>query len=212
MTTPAHNEVTLHYTQHLNPRVAVAVSRYLKAPVSYVRSSPRDPTYEAEFRAINPNALCPILVEGKRATWETDAVACRLSQLVGSNFWRTGEQLVEMMMWISWSAYHLNNAGSLLYFERVSRPTFSDERAHPSVVEDALRDYREYAEILDSQLAGRTWLVGNEISYADFRVASVLPFTEQAGLPIQGLTHLRRWHDQLLQIDAWRAPFEDLAG
>ncbi|MEO8152345.1 MAG: glutathione S-transferase family protein [Rhizobacter sp.] len=212
MTTAARPDVKLHYTRHLNPRVAVAVARYLKAPVSYIRSSPRDPIYEAEFRAINPNALCPILVEGERVTWETDAVACRLSELVGSNFWRKGEQLAEMIMWLSWSAYHLNNAGSMLYFERISRPTFSDERAHPSVVEDALRDFREYAEVLDGWLAQRTWLVGNQISYADFRAASVLPFEEAAGLPLEGLSHVKRWHGQLMEIDAWREPFEGLAG
>ena len=212
MTTPTRSDATLHYTHHLNPRVAVAVARHLKAPVSYVRSSPRDPKHEAEFRALNPNALCPILVEGERVTWETDAVACRLSQRVGSNFWRSGEQLVEMVTWLSWAAYHLNNAGSLLYFERVSRPPFSDERAHPSVVDDALRDYREYATVLDQQLAKRTWLLGNEISYADFRVASVLPFTAAAGLPVEGLSHVKRWHDQLLEIDAWRAPFDGLTG
>jgi glutathione S-transferase len=212
MTTPAISDVKLHYTKHFNPRVAVAVARYLKAPITYVRSSPRDPKHEAAFRAINPNALCPILVEGHRTTWETDAVACRLSALVGSDFWRTGEQMAEMIMWLSWSAHHLNRAAGDLYFHKVSRPTFSDEKCEPSVLEEALRDFRSYATILDTQLDGRTWLVGNQISYADFRVATSLPFADAAGLPLAEFGNVKRWHDQLLEIDAWRVPFDGLPG
>lgn len=202
---------TLHYTRHLNPRVAVAVARYLKAPVTYVRSSPRDPAQEATFRKINPNALCPTLVEPHRALWETDAVACRLSELVGSDFWRRGAETAEMVMWLSWSAHHLNRAGGDLYFHRVSLPTFSDEPANPAVLAEAEREFRAHAAILDAHLEGRTWLVGNQISYADFRVASALPFADAAGLPLAGLAHVKRWHDQLLAIDAWRTPFDGLA-
>ena len=81
----------LYYSQNLNPRVAVAVARHLRSPVEFVRASPRHPAHEAAFRQINPNGLAPVLVEDGRTLWETDAIACRLSALAGSDFWRTGE-------------------------------------------------------------------------------------------------------------------------
>jgi hypothetical protein len=65
----------LYYSTNLNPRVAVAVARHLKSPVEFVRASPRDPRYEQAFRPINPNTLAPVLVEGDRSYWETDAIA-----------------------------------------------------------------------------------------------------------------------------------------
>jgi glutathione S-transferase len=34
----------LYYSHNLNPRVAVAVARYLQSPLEYVRASPRHPT------------------------------------------------------------------------------------------------------------------------------------------------------------------------
>jgi glutathione S-transferase len=201
----------LHYTQHLNPRVAVAVARYLNAPVRYVRSWPQDPRYIESFRTLNPNALCPILVEGERSLWETDAVACRLSALAGSDFWRTGDELPELIKWLSWSAHHLNRAGGDLYFYRVSRPTWSDEKADPEVLAAAEEDFRGYAAVLNGELSRREWLVGDRISYADFRVAGALPFAEQAGLPLPEFPHVKRWHDQLWEIGAWRNPYEGLA-
>jgi hypothetical protein len=66
----------LYYSTNLNPRVAVAVARHLKSPVEFVRASPRDPRCEEAFCPINPNTLAPVLAEGDRSYWETDAIAC----------------------------------------------------------------------------------------------------------------------------------------
>jgi glutathione S-transferase len=65
--------------------------------------------------------------------------------------------------------------------------------------------------VLDAALAGRNWLVGDKLSYADFRVASALPFAAGAGLPLAEFPNVDRWHDRLLALEAWRAPFEGLA-
>jgi len=199
----------LHYTHNLNPRLAVAVARHLKAPVEYQRSRPCDPAQAGIFKPLNPNLLCPILVEGARSTWETDAVACRLSQMVESSFWPWGDGLVDLVKWLSWSAHHLNRAAGDLYFFRVARPSWSDEQADPAVLAALEADVRSHAQVLDEALAGRRWLVGDRLSYADFRVACVLPF-ERANLPLQGFDNILRWHAQLMELDAWRQPFDGL--
>jgi glutathione S-transferase len=201
----------LYYSTNLNPRVAVAVARHLRSPVEYVRASPRHPDHEAAFRSVNPNGLVPVLVEAERTMWETDAIACRLSALASSDFWRTGDQQPEMIKWISWGTHHLTSAASVLYWHRVIVPTFSDEVPPPEVLEEALGDFRRHMAVLDAYLEGRTWLVGDHVSYADFRVATSLPFAEGAGLPLGEFPNARRWHDQLLAIDAWRAPFDGLS-
>jgi len=203
--------VKLYYSHNLNPRVAVAVAKYLDAPVEFVRASPRDPANTEAFRAINPNALVPVLVDGDDRLWETDAIACRLSALSGTDFWRTGAEQPEMVKWISWSAYHLTRAADPLYFWRVVIPTFSDAKPDPREMEKALGNFREHAATLDGLLANRTWLLGDRISYADFRVATPLPFADGAGLPVAEFPHVKRWHDRLWDIEAWRDPFKGLA-
>jgi len=202
----------LYYSPNLNPRVAVAVARHLQLPLDFVRASPRHPAHEAAFRSINPNGLVPVLVEDDGATlWETDAIACRLSALAGADFWHLGARQPEMIQWISWAAHHLNPAAGVLYFDRIVRPTFTSERAAPAEIEAALRNFRTHAAVLDAHLAGRRWLVGGQLGYADFRVASALPFAAGAGLPLAEFANLRRWHDQLLELPAWRDPFAGLA-
>ena len=201
----------LYYSPNLNPRVAVAVAKHLKSPVEYIRARPFHPAHMEAFRKINPNTRVPVLVEGGRTLWETDAIACRLSEIAGSDFWRGGAELAEMIMWVSWGTHHLTRAADPVYFERIVRPQFSDKVMDPAELEEPLREFREFAVILDAYLADHEWLVGGRLSYADFRVATSLPFAARAGLPLEEFDNVVRWHEQLMAIPAWSTPFEGLA-
>lgn len=201
----------LYYSPNLNPRVAVAVAKHLKSPVQYIRARPFHPAHMEAFRKINPNTRVPVLVEESRTLWETDAIACRLAEIAGSDFWRGGAELPEMIMWISWGTHHLTRAADPVYFERVVRPQFSDKVMDPAELEEPLREFRQHAAILDAYLADHEWLVGGRLSYADFRVATSLPFAERAGLPLEEFGNVVRWHEQLLALKAWSEPFEGLA-
>lgn len=203
----------LYYSHNLNPRVAVAVARYLGSPVEYIRARPFHPAEIEGFRKLNPNTRVPVLEEEcGRTLWEADAIACRLSAIAGSGFWRRDAAQPQMVMWISWATHHLNSAASVLYFERVVLPQFPPAvrppSAGPEKLTEALQEFRQFAAILDAHLKGRTWLLDDgELSYADFRVASALPFAEKAGLPLAEFPEMARWHGQLMELDAWRAPF-----
>ena len=201
----------LYYSQNLNPRVAVAVARYLKSPVEYVAASPRDPKHEEAFRPINPNTLVPVLVESERRLWETDAIACRLAEVAQSDFWPTGRLLPELIMWLSWSAHHFTRAGDMFYFQNIIRRRYSIGPEDTKGLADALNDFHRFAPVLDDILASRTWLMEDRLTYADFRVASVLPFAGKAKLPVKDYRNILKWHERLCEIDAWRAPFEGLS-
>jgi glutathione S-transferase len=198
----------LYYSRNLNPRVAVAVARYLKSPFEFIRADPMGVEKE-RFRPINPNTLVPILVEEHRTLWETDAIACRLSDLSDPEFWPI-DRLPEVMMWVSWSAHHLTRAGGTFTFENITVPQFFDRPPDAKALEEASADFRLYAGILDDILADRVWLIDDRLTYADFRVGTSLPFAEKARMPIAGFRNIQKWHDRLNQIDAWRAPFEGL--
>jgi glutathione S-transferase len=116
-----------------------------------------------------------------------------------------------MIRWISWGTHHLTRAADPVYFSRVAMPQWTDERLPEAQIAEALGEFRGFVAILDAVLAGRDWLVGGHLSYADFRVATALPFAEAAGLPLEEVPHVRRWHARLTALDAWREPFAGLA-
>lgn len=205
----------LYYSHNLNPRVAVAVARHLGSPVEFIRARPFHPAQIEDFRKLNPNTRVPVLEEHGRTLWETDAIACRLSAVAGSDFWRKDLNQPQMIQWISWATHHLNSAAAVLYFEHVVIPQSPAQFRPPSAgaekLAEALREFREFAAILDAHLNGRTWLLDDgQLSYADFRVASALPFAAKAGLPVAEYPEVARWHGQLQQFKAWREPFDGL--
>jgi glutathione S-transferase len=201
---------TLYYSTNLNPRVAVAVARHLKSPVEFIRASPRDPRFEDAFRSINPNTLVPVLVQGDKSLWETDAIACRLCQIAGSDFWATGDLLPETVKWLSWSTHHLTAAGGAFYFENIIKPQYLGLPPDSRIIEEVEGNFHRYAKVLDDILASRRWLIGDRLTYADFRAATIMPFAKDAKMPVDGYKNILEWAGRLDQIDAWRAPFDGL--
>ena len=195
----------LHYSRNLNPRVAVAVARHLKSPLEFVRTAAFGPN-RGDFLLMNPNGLLPVLEEPHQTLWETDAIALRLSTLAGTGFW-PAEDAEEMMMWVSWSAHHFTLAGGTFYFENIIVPQFMGRGPDANTLAAADQDFRQFAAVLDSLLAKRSWLVGGKLTYADFRVASALPFADRSGLPLGEFPNIVAWHDRLNQLNAWREPF-----
>jgi glutathione S-transferase len=203
-------DLQLYYSHNLNPRLAVAVARHLASPVTFVAASPMHPDQIEAFRTINPNTRVPVLTTDERNYWEADAIACKLSALAGSDFWRTDASAPEMIMWISWATHHLNRAGDVFYFWKLIAPSFMDFQPDQGVFDEAMQNWLAFMKILDRQLAGKEWLVGDSVSYADFRVGTCFPFADAASLPLDEFPEVKRLADQLMDIDAWRDPFAGL--
>lgn len=200
----------LLFSRNPNPRLAVAVARYLNAPVEFEFAAPLAPGQAERYRPLNPNLLLPILVEGRRSLWETDAIACRLSRYMQSDFWRTGDDEPDMIRWISWAKSNFMHACDMVHFERGTKQRYALGPIDPIQLEEGLLRFRSSAAILDTELARRTWLLGETLSYADFRMAAFLPFNDVADLPLAEFPAVAKWYARLEAIDAWSDPFAGL--
>lgn len=200
----------LFFSRNPNPRLAVAVARHLAANVEFEWASPFAPGQSERFRPLNPNLSIPILVEGGRSLWEADAIACRLSRAVRSDFWRVGDDEPDMIRWISWGKEAFVRACDMVHFERGTKQRYALGPINEEQVKSGLKRFDTAAQLLDAELSARSWLLGDAVSYADFRMATFLPFNDVAGLPVDGFPCVRRWYRQLEEIDAWRDPFKGL--
>ncbi len=200
----------LLFSRNPNPRLAVAVARHLEAEVEFEFAAPQAPGQSERYRALNPNLLLPILVVPGKNLWEADAIACRLSRDMRSDFWRTDDDEPEMVQWISWGKENFARACDMVHFERGTKQRYGLGPLDQQQVEEGLRRFGTAAAILDAELSRRAWVVGESVSYADFRMAAFLPFNDVAGLPLSEYPSLKRWYGQLEAIDAWRDPFKGL--
>lgn len=200
----------LFYSRNPNPRLALAVARHLAADVEFEWASPFAPGQAEKFRPLNPNLSIPILVDRGKSLWEADAIACRLSRHAGSDFWRAGDDEPDMIRWISWGKENFVRACDIVHFERGTKQRYALGPIDDVQVKNGLKRFATAAAILEAELSGRHWLLGNAVSYADFRMATFLPFNDVTGLPLDDHPSVRRWYRQLEKIDAWRDPFEGL--
>jgi glutathione S-transferase len=200
----------LFFSRNPNPRLAVAAARFVDAKVAFEFAAPFAPGQAERFRSLNPNLSLPILTWSEKSLWEADAIACRLSRDARSDFWRTGEDEPEMIRWLSWGKENFVRACDIVHFERGTKQRYALGPIDEACVEEGLGRFRAAAAILEAELSRREWLVGNSVSYADFRMATFLPFNDAARLPLSDYPTIGRWYRQLDEIDAWRDPFKGL--
>lgn len=200
----------LLFSRNPNPRLAVASARHLRAAVTFEFASPFAPGQAERYRLLNPNLSIPILVGPNGSLWEADAIACRLSRDAGSDFWRVGDDEPDMIRWLSWGKETFVRACDMVHFERGTKQRYGLGPLDPAKVEEGLARFRTAAAILEPELAGRPWLTGDRVSYADFRMATFLPFNNVAGLPLDDYPAVTRWYRRLEEIEGWRDPFAGL--
>ncbi|MGX5839944.1 glutathione S-transferase family protein [Mesorhizobium sp. ArgA1] len=200
----------LYFSRNPNPRLAVATARHLQAKVEFEFAAPMAPGQAERFRPLNPNLTLPTLAWPGGSLWEADAIACLLSRAAGSDFWRSGDDQPDMIRWLSWGKENFVRACDTVHFERGTKQRYGIGPIDQGKVEDGLAEFRIAAAILEVELARRQWLVGSSLSYADFRMATFLPFNDVAGLPLGEYPSVFAWYRRLEAIDAWRDPFDGL--
>jgi len=201
----------LHYSRNPNPRLAVAVARHLGSPVEFVFAAPFAPGQAEIYRKLNPSLSIPILEEeGRRSLWEADAIACRLSRLSGTDFWRTGEDEPDMIRWLSWGKANFVMACDMVHFEFGTKQRYGIGPVDHAKVEEGIDTFHQAAGILEAELTSRLFLLDSGLSYADFRMASFLPYNDVAGLPLADYPALHAWYRRIAGIPAWADPFAGL--
>ena len=160
-----------------------------------------------EYLALNPNHMAPTLVDGEFVLWESNAIMQYLSDTrtgVGT-LWPADPQVrADVSRWQCWQLAHWGPPCGTLVFERIIKSMASLGEPDAAEVAKAEESFHTYAKVLNRHLKGRTWLVGDELTLADFSVGAPLTFTEPAQLPVQPYPEIQRWYEGLKALDSWR--------
>lgn len=198
----------LYYSETLNPRKVCAVAKYLNSPVEYVpvnlgKGEHRKPP----FLAINPNGKVPVLEDGEKYIWESNAIMAYLAHAAGSDIWPRDERQIEVLRWLSWDGQHFTRHAGTLYFEYIIKPIYNLGPPSEAATKEATKYVLQHGHVLNEHLRGRAYLLGDVLTIADFAVAVTLPYAERAHIPIREFPDVERWHNRLNDLVAWREPF-----
>ena len=84
-----------------------------------------------------------------------------------------------MIRWISWGKANFVHACDMVHFERGTKQRYGIGPIDTDEIAKGLEMFhRVPALILEAHLASREWLTGGAPSYADFRMATFLPYND----------------------------------
>jgi glutathione S-transferase len=200
----------LYYMETMNPRKVCATAKYLRSPLEYI---PIDHVpgglKGAEYMAINPNGRAPVLVDGELRLWESAAIMMHLAVQAKDELWPLSDpaRQVDIVRWLSWDLCEFAPHAGAIYFESYIKPKLGFGPTDPAVLEASREPLKRAAQLLDAHLERRRFLVADRLSIADFCLGVLLPQQDEIGLQLRDYRHLQRWHDRLLEIEAWRDPW-----
>ena len=196
-----------HHPLSSNARRAVMTALHLDTPLELTvvdlgKGEQRAP----EFLRMNPNGRVPVLEDDGFILTESHAIMQYLAD-------KTPGQIVypedlraraDVNRWLFWSAHHFQPAVSVLAWEHFIKPMIGRGATDPKEVKRGEDLVTECGRVLDAHLAGKRWVAGENLTLADFALASPLMMQEHAKLPITEYGNLREWFKRVRELPAWK--------
>ena len=129
------------------------------------------PTDTDDYRALNPNALIPTLVDGDLVIWESNAILRYLAAKYGGEAYYPADPAARAPIdqWMDWQLTTLVPSQRALFQGLfVKDPAFTD----PDLIAKALVQTTKTMGLLDAHLAESDgYVVGSSLTLADFAIA-----------------------------------------
>ncbi|MBM0202958.1 glutathione S-transferase family protein [Micromonospora sp. STR1s_5] len=191
-----------------NSRKVVAVIKHLGLDIpmeqlDFARGETRHP----DFLALNPNAMVPVLVDGDFRLWESAAIMIYLTDKAGNEvlFPPGREARADVLRWLFWEQAHFNKAFGTLVFEGLIKPKFGMGEASPGLLDFQRRELDRFARVLEVHMQGRAFLVGDQLTLADFAMVCMEGYRDKIGFDWSRFANVNRYLDEIREVPAWRA-------
>jgi len=160
----------------------------------------------AEFRALNPNGLMPVLEDGDFVLWESTAIMQYLaSQEPERKLWPSeARPQADVSRWLAWRLAHWGPTCGIFTFENLVKGLTGGGEADPAAIAKGEESLAKYGKVLDDHLAGRSYLVGDDLTLADIAIGAWLTHHQAAKIPLGDFPEVRRWHESLEAREAWK--------
>jgi glutathione S-transferase len=127
-------------------------------------------TTTPEYKALNPNAKVPTLIDGDVVIWESNTILRYLSSSYAPNLTgATAAERADVERWMDWLLASINAPYLALFRDAKKKP---EERG--ADWGEQCKAMIELLSILDAQLAKREWVALDKLTIADIALAPVI--------------------------------------
>lgn len=189
-----------------NTRKAHAIAIHLNIPVELhwidlQKGEQRSPA----FLQLNPTGRVPVLQDSDFVLWESTAIMQYLASQTINSLWPADVKIrADIVRWQSWQLAHWHSACQSLQYENFVKPLLKLGDPDPQVVQQATDRFHREAIALDAHLAERKFLVGDDLTLADFSAAADLTYAVPGQFPLADYAHIRDWYARIDPLPAWK--------
>lgn len=168
-----------------------------------------------EYRRMNPHGRIPVLEDGDTVVWESHAVLRYLAATTGDpRFWSADAAArARADQWIEWTQSQLQRSFMDVFWGFYRTP---EAERDPAFVKDAIERTNNDFLLLDGQMEGRSYLLGDDLTLADIPTATTLYRYYEMDIPRPSLPNIEAWYARLQERPAYRehvmVPFDSLYG
>lgn len=195
-----------HFPMSPNTVKVMAVMNKLGIkPEEVVLDLTKGETHNPDYKAVNPNALIPTLVDGDFVLWESNAIMLYLAEKHDSDLLPKDLQgRAEVNKWLSWQLAHFGRGIGMAVFERVAPNFIEGYQVDEGALKKGLEMIERFVPVLDAHVADRKFVLGDKPSLADIALAASLIHWRMAKLPLEGYTKMLAWYDRVCQLDYFK--------
>jgi len=160
-----------------------------------------------EYLALNPNRKMPTLKDGEFVLWESNAILFYMAaKRPESGLWPSDlHDQADVLRWLAWESAHWDaESCGMVAFEKASKAVLGLGAPDPAFIARGEQNFVRFAAVLDDQLKGRAWLIGERLTIADFSIGALVPTAARLGLPLARFSEIGRWYEGLAALPAWQ--------
>lgn len=124
-------------------------------------------TTTAEFRALNPNSLVPVIIDDEYVLWESNTICRYLAAKAGRDdlLPQAPHERARVEQWMDWQLGDLNNAWRYAFMSLVRHSPLHND---PDLLANSISEWNRLMEIVELQLQkSGNYILGDQFTLAD---------------------------------------------
>lgn len=161
-------------------------------------------TETPEFKALNPNAMVPVLIDGDFVLWESNVICRYLVAREGREDLLSTDIKTRALaeQWIDWQAGELNNSWRYA-FPALARN--SAQHTDPALIEAGVSNWNRHMQILESQLQkSGDYVLGDRFTLADIPLGLSVNRWAMTPMSRPALPAVEAYYERLNQREGFR--------
>ncbi|KAF4634843.1 hypothetical protein G7Y89_g3255 [Cudoniella acicularis] len=195
-----------------NPWKVIIVLEELQIP--YEITSIRFENIKAKpFIDLNPNGRVPAIEDPNTGLtlWETGAIILYLIEQYDTEKKLTYDTVVERNRLNQWLMFQVSGQGP--YYGQATWFQVLHSEKIPSAINRYVEEAKRVCGVLEGSLAGKKWLVGDKITFADL---AFVPWNDRLDAVLmcegekkfEGFPLVKAWHESMISRPSWKKAME----